>query len=204
MNKEKIIDEIGNYYNNLVNQFGHDPRSCDYGHKNSQTIKFEVLSQAALYDGRTILDIGCGFADYFDFLNSKYKDFVYHGVDISKNMIDGARKLHPNLNLEMKNVFDVPPEKTYNIVTSNGIFYLLGKDSKLLMQEFIEKMYTMSEDVVVFNSLSTWASDKIEGEFYADPLETVAFCRTLCPWVTLRHDYHPRDFTIYMYKKRNI
>ena len=39
-----------------------------------------------------------------------------------------------------------------------------------------------------------------EGEFYTDPLQTLAFCRTLTPWVTLRHDYHSRDFTIYMRK----
>lgn len=204
MNDKNIINEIGNYYNDLVTKFGHDPRSCDYGHVNSQKIKFEVLSQAISYDEKSILDIGCGFADYFDFLNEKFKNISYHGVDISAKMIDEAKKLHPDLKLELKNVFDTPPQKKYDIVTSNGIFYLLGQDSKSLMHEFIKKMYEMSEQLTVFNSLSTWATDKEDAEFYADPLETVAFCKTLSPWVTLRHDYHPRDFTIYIYRNRNI
>lgn len=199
-----MINEIGNYYNGLVDKYGHDPKACDYGHANSQTIKFEVLSQAASYDSKSILDIGCGFADYYDFLSKKFRNINYHGVDISERMIDNAKKLHPGLKLELRNVFDNPPPEKYDIVTSNGIFYLLGQESKSLMYEFIEKMFNLSEQLIVFNSLSTWATDKEEKEFYADPMETVAFCKTLSPWVTLRHDYHPRDFTIYLYKNRNI
>ena len=62
----------------------------------------------------------------------------------------------------------------------------------------------MSNSVVAFNSLSSWANDKEKGEFYADPLEVLKFCKTLSPWVVLRHDYHSRDFTIFIYKERNV
>src|ERR1035437_8897399 len=192
MIEKDIINEIGNYYDDLVDKFGYDPRSCDYGHANSQKIKFNVLSEAISYDEKSILDIGCGFADYYDFLISKFKNIDYNGVDISAKMIEEAKKKHPTVKLELKNVFENASAKKYDIVTSNGIFYLLGKNSKLLMHEFISKMYEMAEQLVVFNSLSTWATDQEEGEFYADPLETVAFCKTISPWVTLRHDYHPR------------
>jgi hypothetical protein len=53
---------------------------------------------------------------------------------------------------------------------------------------------------VAFNSLSAWATDQEAGEFYADPLRVVDFCRRITPRVVLRHDYHPRDFTVYLYK----
>ncbi|CDN13322.1 hypothetical protein RintRC_4207 [Richelia intracellularis] len=54
---------------------------------------------------------------------------------------------------------------------------------------------------MAFNSLSSWGTQKESGEFYADPLATVKFCRTLTPWVILRHDYMQHDFTIYMYRE---
>ena len=38
------------------------------------------------------------------------------------------------------------------------------------------------------------------GEFYADPVQTLSWCHTLSPFVVLRHDYHSRDFTVYVYK----
>jgi cyclopropane fatty-acyl-phospholipid synthase-like methyltransferase len=199
-----MSNSIGNYYNNLVEKFGDDPRSADYGHANSQAIKFNVLSEATNYTNKSILDIGCGFADYYDFLESKYKNIEYHGVDLSSKMIETAKIKHPELTLELKNVFDNPPSKKYDVVTANGIFYLLGKDSKILMHEFISKMFEMANDVVVFNTLSTWATDQEPIEFYADPSETLNFCKKLSQWVTIRHDYHPRDFTIYLYKNRNI
>jgi len=61
-------------------------------------------------------------------------------------------------------------------------------------------MFSLATSAVAFNTLSTWAQDQEAGEFYADPLKVVEFCRTLTPWVVMRHDYHPRDFTVYLYK----
>jgi len=203
MKNEEVEKKISSYYDDLVSKYGHDPKSCDYGHANSQKVKFGVLS-LPISEGKSILDIGCGFADYYDYLKEKYKDIEYHGVDISGKMIEEAKKLHPELNLELKNVFETPPEKEYDIVTANGIFYLMGENSKSLMYDFIQKMYNMSKDLVIFNSLSTWADDQVDGEFYASPSDTLEFCKSITLWVTLRHDYHPRDFTIYIYKNRNI
>lgn len=193
---------ISNYYNKLVSEYGHDHKSCDYGQAASQLAKFNVLSGCTNYSGKSVLDIGCGFADYYDFLSKKFVDVDYSGVDISQAMITMARELHPNLDLEVRNVFEVPKKRKFDIVNANGIFYLLGKDAWPIMSEFIEKMYDMSTDVIAFNTLSTWAEDKVDGEFYADPVETLKFCKVLSPWVTLKHDYHSRDFSVFIYKKK--
>jgi len=204
MSNSKALKSISEYYNNLVEKYGHDPRSCDYGHANSQKIKFSVLSEATGYDNKSVLDIGCGFADYCSFLTAGFENVNYTGVDISEGMIKQAKAQHPDIQIELKNVFEDPFDKKFDVVTSNGIFYLLGANAQQLMFTFITKMFAMAEEVVAFNSLSTWANDQVASEFYADPSETMEFCRQLTPWVTLRHDYHPRDFTIYMYKNRNI
>lgn len=201
---DNVFEKISTYYDELVTVYGHDPKSCDYGQSASQRSKFCVLSSCADYSGKSVLDIGCGFADYYDFLSAKYPHIDYHGVDLSVSMISMARKIHPNLHLEVRNVFENAPEKKYDIVTANGIFYLLGNNAWKLMCCFIQKMYDMSEEVVAFNSLSTWTKDKEIGEFYANPEKTLAFCKTISPWVALRHDYHSRDFSIFIYKNRNL
>jgi len=69
-----------------------------------------------------------------------------------------------------------------------------------MMKNLVERMFSLCTSAVAFNSLSAWCADKDEGEFYADPFRTVNFCRELTPWVSLRHDYHSRDFTVYLYK----
>lgn len=196
----EVFERIGNYYDRLVNKYGHVPEACDYGKVTSQLIKFRVLSEVLPMSGMSMLDVGCGFADYYDFLKQKYGAITYRGIDLSETMIKEAKKNHPHLNLQHGNILGEQGEGEYDIVNANGIFYLLGDQAKETMQLIINRIFRLSRKVCAFNSLSSWAPTKEAGEFYADPCETVAYCRTLTSWVVLRHDYHPRDFTIYLYK----
>jgi hypothetical protein len=60
-------------------------------------------------------------------------------------------------------------------------------------------MFALCRKGIAFNCLSTWgAADDGGSEYREDPLRCLAFCRTLSPYVVLRHDYHPGDFTLYL------
>jgi SAM-dependent methyltransferase len=193
---------IANFYNDLVNRYGHDPRACDYGHAESQKIKFRVLSEVMNLEEKQVLDVGCGFADFVRYLRERFDAFHYVGIDICPRMIQEARHLEPNIDLRLCNILDGEFEGSFDVVFANGIFYLLGDEAPALMRCIIGRMYEFAQWAVAFNSLSFWAPEKAPGEFYADPLDVLKFCRTLTPWVVLRHDYHPRDFTVYMYKRQ--
>jgi SAM-dependent methyltransferase len=200
---EQAVDPFGriaNYYQDLVQKYGHDPRACDYGRPQSQEIKFRVLSEAMPVKGRSVLDVGCGFADFHRFLRDRYGEVRYSGIDVCPAMVQEARRLDPGCEVKLANILDASIRERFDLVTANGIFYLLGDEAWPTMQEIVRRMYAVAEHAVAFNSLSSWAEDKDAGEFYADPAEVLQFCRTLTPWVVLRHDYHPRDFTVYMYK----
>ena len=153
----------------------------------------------ALTAENIVLDVGCGFADFANFLDTRYRDVRYTGVDVSRAMLDEAARLHPDKDIRRLNILNERPGR-FDLVTANGIFYLLGDGAEGLMRELIVAMFEAAVEGVAFNSLSAWAVDKEDGEFYADPLDTLAFCRTLTPRVVLRHDYHPRDFSVYLYK----
>jgi ubiquinone/menaquinone biosynthesis C-methylase UbiE len=205
-------EQIAQYYDTLVNRYGHDPRACDYGHTVSQQIKFSVLSQVINETDKTLLDIGCGFADFSDFIFEKCPNIEYTGFDLSTEMIRCAKELHISLTppnhhsiyLYQRNILENPPgDNSFDVVMSNGIFYLLGNNAFDIMKEIVCTMYKVSKRIVAFNTLSLWAPNKEENEFYADPLAVLSFCHTITPYVTLRHDYHQRDFTIFMYKGQN-
>lgn len=193
---------IAEFYNRRVLEFGHDPRACDYGRAESQRQKFRVLSEALDYSGKSVLDVGCGFADYAQYLSAKYQGIIYSGVDLSPEMIAKAKIANPSLDLRVANILEEPMRETYDIVNANGIFYLLGKEAPSLMKKLMEAMFERCRECLVFNSLSTWASIQEPGEFYANPTEIVDWCRSLSPWVVLRHDYLPHDFTIYLYREK--
>lgn len=199
--KPPPFSRITEYYNLLVDRHGHDPRACDYGRAESQLIKFKVLSEMLDYSGKSVLDVGCGFADYARFLEDRYEGVRYTGIDLSPRMIAEARKLRPDLDLRVGNVLAEEGSETFDVVIANGIFYLLREEAPSLMAEMVRRMFDLAKIALGFNTLSAWAPDPEPGEFHADPLDVLRLGRSLTSRLVLRHDYHSRDFTIYIYKK---
>jgi SAM-dependent methyltransferase len=195
-----VFGRISSFYDGLVETHGHEPRACDYGRPESQIAKFRVLADVAPLDNKSVLDVGCGFADFSTYLNERYSNVTYSGVDLSENMIREAKRCLPNVDVQVGNVLDMEGNNIVDFVTANGIFYLLEEQAPSLMQSLVHRMFAMCRVGLAFNSLSSWAPDQEPGEFYADPVQTLSWCHTLSPFVVLRHDYHSRDFTVYVYK----
>ena len=193
---------IARYYTDRIAKYGSDHRACDFGHPGSQQLKYQVLSDVMPLEGKSVLDVGCGFADFSDFLNTRYRAVRYTGVDITRACVEGAQALRPGVDIRLLDILDDDPGGPYDLVTANGIFYLIGGDAEARMRAIVTRMYALCSGAVAFNSLSSWCADSTEGEFYADPLSTLDFCRQLTPWVCLRHDYHPRDFTVFLYREQ--
>lgn len=193
---------IAGYYDALVAKHGVSARACDYGRPESQRIKYKVLAEAMPLGDASVLDVGCGFAEFAGYLAERWPSVRYHGVDITPGCIAEARKLRPDLDLRQLDILAEDPGGPFDFVTANGIFYLLDRDAEAIMRRIVARMYQLCTVAVGFNSLSGWCEDPQAGEFYPDPAAVLDYCRTLAPWVTLRHDYHPRDFTIYMYRER--
>lgn len=195
-----VFGRISSFYDGLVQTYGHDPKACDYGRAESQTVKFRVLADVAPLSNKSVLDVGCGFADFSSYLNERYRNVAYSGIDLSQKMIHEARQCLPEVDVRVGNVLDIAGDNMVDVVTANGIFYLLEEQAPTLMQTLVHRMFALCRVALAFNSLSSWAADQEPDEFYADPLQTLSWCRALSPFIVLRHDYHARDFTVYIYK----
>lgn len=200
MNDERFL-KIARFYTGLLERHGSSAAACDWASEESQQLRFCVLSEVMPLDNCKLLDVGCGLGSFADFLAKTAEKVSYVGIDISQPMVDAARIGHPDLDIRKVNILQDPLDESFDVVTASGIFYLLGQDHAL-MHHLISRMYELAGSALAFNSLSSWANAQESGELYADPLETLTFCRTLTPWVVLRHDYHSGDFTIYMYRDR--
>tara|TARA_Y100000588_G_C13845330_1_gene749550 strand:+ start:155 stop:763 length:609 start_codon:yes stop_codon:yes gene_type:complete len=189
------------HYEKLYRQHGNSPLASDYGSRESQNTKFRVLSEAVDYSGKSILDIGCGFASFSSYLEEHFKGVQYHGVDIAPSVIKEANKQFPQHRIECRDILKHPPDRRYDIVTANGIFYLVQDEPEEFMRRMIAAMYSFCDEAVAFNTLSVWADYINENEFYADPSRIVDFCRSLTTRIILRHDYMAHDFTVYLYRE---
>ena len=192
------------YFTSLVNTHQDSPKSLNWASTYSQEKRFKVLSEINIKDGSTLLDVGCGLGDLHKWLVKNGKKVKYTGVDVTPAMIEKARENIGDADFMAADISDPDIELgQYDYVFASGIFYLLESDPEESMKKIIAKLFDLSLKGIAFNSLSSWSKVKQEDEFYADPLKTLEFCRTLSPFVTMRHDYHPSDFTIYVRQGQN-
>jgi RimJ/RimL family protein N-acetyltransferase len=194
------------HFTALVGRFGQDARAHDWGNKTSQELRFRVLLDALdrpLPKGLSLFDIGCGQGDLLDWLRASGMDVNYEGIDITPAMIEVAKKRFPGAAFKAADLLaePAPSAPRYDLVVASGIFYKRAVAPFDHMMAMVARFFALARHAVAFNSLSAWATDREPGEFYADPEMVLRRCRALTPWVVLRHDYHPRDFTIYLYRE---
>lgn len=195
------VAHVAAHYDRLVERYGGSHHALDYGSRKSQRIRFDVLASGLALADKRVLDVGCGMADFKSYLDERGIACTYAGVDASARMVAEARKRHEKVALTVGDILAPGIGTPCDVALANGIFYLLGERADVLQREIIEHMWELAEDAVAFTSLSSWAPEQSEGEYLADPIALLRFCRTLTPWVRLRHDYLPHDFTIFLYKR---
>lgn len=198
--KHAPFAEVSQYFDERVEHYGGTVAACDWGSRESQQQRFRVLCDVLPLEGKSILDIGCGPGYLLDYLEQQNIPVQYTGYDISKKMIEAARERRPGINVCFADVLEVEPKPVADVVIASGIMYRLGDSPQKWFEYLVSGLWRCSRRALAFNCLSAWGADKEPGEFYQEPCDVLRYCCTLSPWVTLRHDYHPRDFTVYVYR----
>ncbi len=193
-------------YTQLAKKHGIDVRSLNWGSQKSQYLRFEVLNEVGPLAGSTVLDVGCGLGDFLLWLQRARIQADYSGIDMTPAMIELAKRRMPDGKFQVANLLVQPGllQQQYDFVFASGVFTHRQQNPTAYLRDMVRAMFALCRRALAFNSLSLWASQQDAGEFYADPLATLEFCRTLTPWVTLRHDYMPHDFTIYLYREQHL
>jgi trans-aconitate methyltransferase len=192
---------IAAYYDRLVDTYGHDPRAVDASSNESLRVRYSVLSEVGDMTGKSVLEVGCGFGDLGVFLGTRYERVRYHGIDISRRMIEEGRRLHPALKLDVGTAFGLSTPATYDFVVAQGIFYLLRDDPATRTRELLQQMFALASEAVAVTTLSAWAEAQHPQEFRIEPGAALELGHSLSQSVVLRHDYHPGDLALYVYKR---
>jgi SAM-dependent methyltransferase len=187
-------------YRQLLQEHGASHRALDWGSRQSQHLRFSVLAGIGDLAGSRILDVGCGLGDFVGWLDGQGIDVDYTGIDLTAELAQQAARLHPRRRFLAGGILEegLLVGEHFDFVFASGIFatYTAGADD--FLRRAVARMWQLAELGCAFNSLSTWAPSREAGEFHADPSVVLEFCRGFTPWLALRHDYHPRDFTVYL------
>jgi ubiquinone/menaquinone biosynthesis C-methylase UbiE len=194
--KKRITKRILTHHKKLYEQFHSSPKAL--GILKGQSIRFQVACEIGIKNDSSVLDIGCGFGDFCGFLRFKKIKVKYHGVDINDDFIEIAKKKYPYGKFEVRDIESNPITKKYDWVIGIGISTLSSSEN---IKPILREMFKICKKGIVIDFLSSYVDYKEKNLFYTSPEQIFKYAKTLSKRITLRHDYKPFEFCLYIFKE---
>lgn len=181
-------DEL-DFHNELLDKYGNDVRSLDWGSRESQRKRFVKIFDYVSCQ-KPVLDVGCGLGDLALYISPEY----YTGIDINHRMVEMAKKNYPKHTFCNMHLSELD-NNGYDYVVGSGVF---GVHWNI---DVFEKMFAVCTSMVVVNFLSALTPyRKKEGMTYMYPERVVYAAERLTKKFIIDHSYLPNDFTLVLYK----
>ena len=197
----KDRERIRRRYDERFAQYGADPRTLASGPESRHTVRFSVLRDLGIHAGASVLDIGCGFGDFYQWLRSQGIDVQYTGVDINPTLIDVAGRRHAQARFLVRDLQDEPLAERFDYVVSSSAFNvrLEAIDNYAFVADMLARAYTMATHGVAIDFLSSYVDFTGDDVFHYAPERVFALAKRLTKRVCLRHDYPLFEFCVYLY-----
>ncbi|MDX8395797.1 MAG: class I SAM-dependent methyltransferase [Mariprofundaceae bacterium] len=184
-----------------VGNYGYAPEALFWGSRGEQKVRFKALAEIGISTGDSLLDVGCGFGDFYSWLSGTNTTVDYTGIDLSSDIVNEGSKVHSELRLLQGEIFDFDwPPQTFDWVFLSGTLNWSLGDHGDYARRVIQRMFKLCRVGVAFNMLDSRNLEDLDiVDLYAyDPKEVLHFCKQITPHCQYRDDYYDHDFTIYM------
>jgi len=185
------------FYNASIKKYKKTAMGVHWASAERQLIRFEVF-HALLKDElrfSTIVDAGCGFGDFYLYLESKNSlPLEYIGLDSHKKMVSIAKKATKQQVLHGDILRDVLPEADYYFCS--GALNILEPFETILS---IKQMLRYAHRGVVFNILKGEKDTSSYNKYMPHEMRTLL--EFFQGKIEIIEDYLKGDFTVFLRKK---
>lgn len=200
---DNILRAVASHYAAKIAAHGATPNGVDWNSAASHELRHRQFLR--LLDGSpdaSVLDLGCGYGDFFRFLRASGHRGPFVGYDIVPAMIAKARELYGESADRQWRIGSEPVE-TADFAVASGIFNVKGDASygcwAVYVAATIDLLARVGRHGFAFNLLSL-ASDRERRRadlYYADAGAMLASClERYGRHVALLHDYGLYEFTV--------
>jgi cyclopropane fatty-acyl-phospholipid synthase-like methyltransferase len=194
------------FYQSKFEKYGVSPKSLLWKSKGAAHQRFRQFWHEIDFTNKKVLDVGCGFGEFGKFLLKRYEGVDYTGVDVVPEFIENAKRLVPEGKFK---TFDLMGgeklQGSFDVVVASGVLNGNHENNVEYRKKAIRVMFDAADKILAFNMLGSHPQPENDNEsnvWYADSLEILDYCMSMTKRVVMRHNYHPKDFTIFMYKSQ--
>lgn len=169
--------------------------------KQVQQIRFKTVTSLFNFNDVSVLDLGCGDGDFKHYLDERFSNFHYIGLDFQKSFIAYAKERFKDENNTWfyNTDFAHCQLPKVDVVIACGALSYKSHDSNYYI-DCIKQFYHSANKAFIFNMLN---QDFFEsGQLIVAHNKASVFeqCQNICNTVILKDDYLDNDFTIMMRK----
>ncbi len=192
--------DVKRFFEDRYARYGDSHETLDWSEA-GQRERFRILSEVGDLRGRRVLDLGSGLGHFYEYLRERHADVVYTGYDFSERFVAHSQAKYPGALFEVHDVFRDAIPGDFDYVLCNGIHNLETGSNEADVARLLGKAWGAARIGVAFSMLSARAERRTPDRHYYDPLAMLSAALQLTPFVVLRHDYMPHDFTLYVYRE---
>jgi len=193
--RKRIVDR----HRDSLSRHGYHPNALYWSSREIQEIRFEVLAGIGIGNGDSVLDVGCGFADFkrwFERIGTGHLD--YTGIDLSPDLLAEAESRHPDGTFYCGDLFDMDfTQQSFDWVILSGALNEQLGDQGRYARRVIRRMFALCRKGVAINLLDARHLNAHDLQSH-QPETMLDWCRTLTPACELHDAYLKNDFTVYM------
>lgn len=196
-------DSIVRRYTERFETFGVDVRTLASGSDERHRLQHAVHASAGDANGKSVLDVGCGLAHYYEFLRGRGSDVRYTGYDIVPAFIESNRQRYPEAQFELRDATRDGIVHEADFVVMCEVFnnrYEHASNVEVV-QRAMRDAFDHAREAVTIDLLSTYVDYQVPAAFYYSPEAMFAYAKSLTRFVALRHDYVPFHFTLFLFKR---
>lgn len=199
------VKRIVERYESKLAIHGYSPESLCCGKGGRSEIRFGVMGEPILAKPESsVLDVGCGFGDLFDYLRARGWRGRYTGLDLVPGLLKVARERHPELNFrQVTSVDDLDALEKHDFViaVSTMNLRLENNGNEAYIKNFVSRMFKIANEACMFDFQSTYVDFQNKMAWHTNPMWIMEFANTLTHRLVLRADYMPYEFCMCLYKE---
>lgn len=202
---------VQDYFESCLARHGATAKGVDWRDEDAQNLRFHEISKifierAQVTKDFSLVDFGCGFGSYLDYLKANGIECSYTGIDGTQSMIEAAQQKHKSQSkCRFLHQWQMNEVTDYTVVS--GTFNYKGEAEQSTWQEFVltslDNINKFSSKGFSFNLLTSY-SDKekmVPHLYYAPASFYFDYCKSnYSRNVALLHDYEAYEFTILVRK----
>lgn len=202
-----------NWKQTAINHFNHEHLSKEqnrnagmWPNKEGQIVRFKALMEIGDLNGKKIIDVGCGLADFYYFLiENSITTINYTGLELHPEIVKLAKEKHPEINILNMDILENHFETDeFDYSFASGLFNFRLDDWFLRTETILKELFRISKTGVSANFLR-WREDNLNpASYYTKPVEIMEMIGKITNNFVIKGNYKVNDFTVFIFKNQLV